>query len=102
MKLLKTILRLVVSCLFCILIAFWAVFIFYTIFYLVESGPDRVVRWYMHISRRVAHPQCVEKNLGAAPFGFKGAVFDSSFPFSSASSSPLSTESIRIIPSPVA
>ena len=48
---LKTILRLVVSCLFWILITFWVVFVINTIFYYVESGPDRVVHWYMHISR---------------------------------------------------
>ena len=47
---LKTILRLVVSFLFWILIAYWAVFVFNTIYYLATGGPERVVHWYMHIS----------------------------------------------------
>ena len=50
MNFVKTILWLVVSVLFWILITFWVSFVFISIYYLVESGPDLVIHWYMHIS----------------------------------------------------
>lgn len=50
MKILKMILRASVSSLFWILTAFWAGFLFSSIVYFIEGGPDRVLHWYMHIS----------------------------------------------------
>jgi hypothetical protein len=50
MKILRIILRTLAGGLFWILIACWAIFVFYSIVYFVEGGPDRVVHWYMHIS----------------------------------------------------
>ena len=50
MSILKMTLRAVVSSLFWILIAFWAIFLVYSSVYLVEGGADRVLHWYMHIS----------------------------------------------------
>ena len=50
MKILKTILRSFVGGLFWILIAYLAVFVYYTIVYLFAGGWDRVVHWYKHIS----------------------------------------------------
>ena len=55
MNFLKIILRLVVGGLFWILIAFWGVFIYYTIVYLVEGGPERIVHWYAHVSGMQFH-----------------------------------------------
>jgi len=55
MNALKTILRLLVSCLFWILIAFWAVFLSTSVFYFVSSGPSLVVHWYTHIDSAHAH-----------------------------------------------
>jgi uncharacterized membrane protein len=57
MNLLKTLFRLLVSCLFWILIASWAVFAFNSIYYLITAGPARVVHWYMHISTAGIHFQ---------------------------------------------
>lgn len=46
----KAIIRLVIGFLFWMLIAYWAAFVFNTIYYLATGGPERVVHWYMHIS----------------------------------------------------
>ena len=50
MKILKAILWAVTSGLFWILIAYWSVFVYYTIVYFFQGGSDRVVQWYMHTS----------------------------------------------------
>jgi len=46
----KTVLRLLLGCLFFILIAYWVVFITFTITLFISGGRDRVIHWYMHIS----------------------------------------------------
>ena len=40
--------------LFCLLVAYWVVFIGYTVKNLVAGGPDAAVVWYRHISGGVA------------------------------------------------
>jgi hypothetical protein len=47
---LKTLFRLLVSCLLWIFVIYWAIFATFTITLLISSGPERVVHWYMHIS----------------------------------------------------
>lgn len=50
MNTLKMILRLLVGCLFWILIAYWVIFVTFTIMLFFSGGTDRVIHWYMHIS----------------------------------------------------
>lgn len=47
----KAILRLLRRGLMWVLIAYWVIFVSYSIMHLVTGGPNGVVVWYRHISR---------------------------------------------------
>jgi phosphotransferase system glucose/maltose/N-acetylglucosamine-specific IIC component len=53
MKTLKIVLRLLRSCLLGLLIAYWVIFIFYTVEKSITGGSSAVVAWYKHIDSSV-------------------------------------------------
>ena len=75
MNAMKTILRSLRRGLMWLLIAYWAVFIGYTIKNLVQGGPEAVVRFYRHILYMHAGAQQVPTEWNWGPFLAAQAVY---------------------------
>jgi hypothetical protein len=55
MNFFKMIFKLILGCLFWVLITYWAIFVIYTITYSVKGGPASVIAWYSHIAGMQFH-----------------------------------------------
>ena len=50
MRFLRGCLQFAVRCLLALLIAYWAIFVLYSVLNLSRGGPNAVLRWYEHVT----------------------------------------------------